>query len=332
MRGSNKYKLYNTALRIVITIVSISFLIYQLFIKQSFNEMLSDMGIILYGSSAYFYILISAFLMPLNWSLEAVKWKYLLKEKEKISFGTSLKAVLSGATISAVSPNRTGDYFARVFVLRQTSFWDGVFITLIGSFAQTITTLIFGGIALFSIFVPLMVQYDYLSETYLPIFPYLFFGLLCLVVFFYFNMGLMAKWIPQHWTKIQKLFRIFTKFSVHQLSINLLLSIFRYCIFSFQYFLIFKAVGFTDLSIFMGLGIISTIFLINSIRPSIALLEIGIRGSIALFVFGLVYGFNNSMDNQVFTASTLIWLINIILPAIIGLFFIKSLRFFKNKK
>jgi hypothetical protein len=294
--------------------------------------MISDIKLIFNADGLTYLLLISLALMPLNWSLEAVKWRYILKTKENVSFIVALKAVLSGTTISAVSPNRTGDYFGRVFVLKKTSFWEGVFLTLIGSYAQTITTLLFGGIAFFSLFAPSLVSLNYITTSQLLIFQYAFFAALIVSMLLYFRISLISALIPKKWSKIRKYLVIFKNYTFKQLFFTLILSFLRYGVFSLQYYIILVAVGFSDLSLFTGLSIVSTIFLLNTIRPSIALLEIGIRGSVAIFVFSLYYGFDTQSDNAIFTASTIIWLINIILPALMGLLFIKDLRFFKSKE
>ncbi len=308
------------------------FLIHQLFVKQDISELWNDFIIILNHNGVWFLILITLLAMPLNWTLEAIKWRYLLKDTEDISIATALKAVLSGTTISAVSPNRTGDYLARVFVLNKTSFWHGVLITLIGSYAQNIVTLFFGGIAFFGLFAPALLRNEYISVESLQYFRIAFFTLLTIVIFLYYKISILSSIIPSKWTKIHKLVKIFTQFKFKKLSFALLISSLRYLLYSIQFYIIIIAVGFTDIGLIKGLAVVSSIFLLNTIRPSIALLEIGIRGSVAIFVFGLLYGFKNDYQNSVFAASTIIWLINIVLPAIIGLFFIKDLKFFKRNK
>ena len=132
--------------------------------------------------------------------------------------------------------------------------------------------------------------------------------------------------------KIHEYVDVFKKYNFSQLSITLLFSFFRYLVFSLQYYIILKAVGMDDFTLINGLRIISVIFLLNTLRPSIALLEIGIRGSVALFVFGLYVGFNSQYDTEILAASSFIWLINIILPALVGIIFVKDLKFFKTKK
>jgi hypothetical protein len=156
--------------------------------------------------------------------------------------------------------------------------------------------------------------------------------MLTLSMLFYFRISILAQIIPKHWVKTHRYVDVFRTYNWSQLLVTLIISILRYAVFSFQFYILLLAVGMVDLSLFSGLSIISSIFLLNTIRPSIALLEIGIRGSVALFIFGLYFGFDNGHEEAIFTASTLIWLINIIIPALIGLIFIKDLRFFKSKR
>lgn len=326
------YKTYNNIIKSIIIVVSIAFLINQLFVKQDFAELWNSFLLILESDGVWLLLLITLLAMPLNWTLEALKWKLLLADSEKISLGTALKAVLSGTTISAVSPNRTGDYLARVFVLNKTSFWNGVLITLIGSFAQNIVTLFFGGIAFFGLFAPLMVDVDLIDANTIGILKYVYFIILAIAIFLYYRISVLSSLIPLKWRKVNRFVSIFTKFKFNKLSIALLISASRYLVYSTQFYIIIKAMGFNELGVFHGLAIISSIFLLNTIRPSIALLEIGIRGSIAIFVFGLYYGEGLFDQNAVFAASSLIWIINIVLPAIIGLFFIKDLKFFRSRK
>ena len=71
--------------------------------------------------------------------------------------------------------------------------------------------------------------------------------------------------------------------------------------------------------------IMSMLFVI-SVIPTIAITEIGIRGSIALFLFGLVSV--NAIG--ILSATFVMWVINLLLPALIGTIFIFSLKFFRK--
>jgi hypothetical protein len=63
---------------------------------------------------------------------------------------------------------------------------------------------------------------------------------------------------------------------------------------------------------------ISLIFFVQSILPSFALTEIGIRGAVA------VYFFSHITDNTtgIILSAFSLWLINIILPSLTGIIFV----------
>ena len=83
-------------------------------------------------------------LMLVNWSIESVKWKILIAKIERVSFFRAFKAVMTGVSVSLFTPNRTGDYLGRVFILEKGNHIEGILITLIGSFAQIIVTISVG--------------------------------------------------------------------------------------------------------------------------------------------------------------------------------------------
>lgn len=61
-----------------------------------------------------------------------------------------------------------------------------------------------------------------------------------------------------------------------------------------------------------------------AVIPTLALTEIGVRGSVALFFLGLVS--TNSIG--IVTATFTLWIINLALPALIGSFFVFSTNIF----
>jgi hypothetical protein len=321
--------LYNRILRVALTVFSLFFLAQQLFFKYDFNELLQPFQFIGKSTYLWIYLLLSILLMPLNWLLEAVKWRYLLRNQEHISLRTALSGTLAGATISAVSPNRTGDFLARVFVLRKTNFWRGVFITLIGSYAQTLITLIFGVLALIFSFGNKLIEAQYIGSReliliYIAYTLALFVGLLL-----YFRIHTIESFIPKKWRRWHWYAEVLNTYHKGALTWVLAISFFRYTIFSLQFYLAFLAFG-VALNPVDGMLMISIIYLFNTLRPSIALFEIGIRGSIAIFVVSFFVQAEGLLEPAVFSASTFIWLINIILPALIGLLSIRKLNFFKT--
>jgi hypothetical protein len=71
-----------------------------------------------------------------------------------------------------------------------------------------------------------------------------------------------------------------------------------------------------------------------AVIPTIALTEIGVRGTVSLFIFGLYLSPEDIWSEQVklgiASASTMLWIFNLALPAILGTLFVYSLRFFRK--
>lgn len=69
------------------------------------------------------------------------------------------------------------------------------------------------------------------------------------------------------------------------------------------------------------------LLLVLAIVPTITLAELGLRGQVSLILFGLFT--SNSLGIIAMAAS--IWIINLLLPAIIGTIFVLGVKIFKSK-
>jgi hypothetical protein len=67
-------------------------------------------------------------------------------------------------------------------------------------------------------------------------------------------------------------------------------------------------------------------FLSMSVIPTIALTEIGVRGSVAIYFFG----FLSENVIGIMTAAFTLWIINLVIPALIGTLFVYQLKFFRK--
>ena len=119
-------------LSILIKIVIVFFSFYFIY-----NELVhhNDVGRISLDSlldtiiNNYILIFIVVLLMFVNWMLESLKWKFMIRKIEAISFFTSFRAIFSGITVSSFTPNRIGEYGGRVFCLEKSDRIQAVFIT-----------------------------------------------------------------------------------------------------------------------------------------------------------------------------------------------------------
>ena len=105
----------------------------------------------------------------------------------------------------------------------------------------------------------------------------------------------------------------------------LLYSVIRYLIFTTQFYFLLIIFN-VDITYFNSMIIIMTMLLVVSIVPTIFITEIGVRASIAVMLFSLI----TSNSFGVISATFLLWVVNLLLPALVGTFFVFSLRFFRK--
>ena len=288
---------------------------------------LADTWAALKTSFGFSYLLALTVLMLCNWGLEAVKWRILVAPVQRISFGQSFKAVLSGVSFSISTPNRIGEYLGRMLYLPEGKRLKIIALTLVGSLAQLLVTLWAGTFAFIAL------RERLIDGGLLHPLAYQFgvFGLLfvCAVLtLFYFNVGGLEKWLESVLRKVSwlPLLTALQEFGMQRLGRLLLLSVVRYAVFVIQYLLAFRLFSVT-VSLLPAVGVMGLVFLALAIIPSVVLLEVGIRGEVSLKLIGLFSA--NSLG--ILLTSVTIWLINLVIPALAGSILILGLKLFKQR-
>jgi uncharacterized membrane protein YbhN (UPF0104 family) len=291
-------------------------------------------------------IIVIFLLMLLNWSIEAMKWYILIRKIERISWIRSFEAVLSGVAISSFTPNRVGDYFGRVFILERGNRIEGVLITFLGSMSQLLITFVLGTSSIFFLFIGYHTELlfyfsipDHLYVYFLWGGGVLIFGLNILVIFLFLNISVLSSLAGYLKGKlVEKLtsyIHILSVYTVEELIGIIFLSLFRFVIFSLQMYLLLKIFS-VDLPFFQAMIIIAVTFFVMTIIPTISITELGIRGSVTLFLIGIYFGGFESVPQSVklgiIAASTSLWIINLAIPALIGAIFVLNLKFFRKPK
>ncbi len=330
-------KTYNILLRLTIVALTVVFLYDQIFYRKDFQSTVDYFPGVASGSGFYLLMAVVVLLIPLNLFLEIVKWRYLVGKLEEVSFWPATKAVLTGFSVSMFLPNRVGDYLGRVFILRKADRLQAVLATILGSMAQLLTTILFG-LAAILFFYPF---YADMGET-LNIWFYTGIVVLVLIVgftlvFAFLNFSafsdILKRISGRAYRKISKYAEVFSWYSPGFLLRVLVISMLRYLIFSFQFWLLFRAFQ-VPVSYPAAMMLIGLVYLLMAVIPTIALTEIGVRGSVSLFVFGLYFAPGGTLPENlalgVVAASTMLWLFNLAFPALLGTVFVYSLRFFRK--
>lgn len=260
-------------------------------------------------------------LMIVNWTIEAGKWRLLLKGTEEFSLLKSLQSVLTGVAVSVITPNRIGEYMGRILYLKNVHKIQGVTVTIIGSFAQLIVTGFLGLIGL--VYYIIFIKYT----TWLNVLLISSVALCIGLTYFYFHLYKIIEWtksIP-FLKKISVYLEIVRRFDQKQLLYILLLSFIRYAVYTLQFLLLLQLMmvyaPFFDL-----LFTIWLIFWAMAIVPTIAIAEIGVRGETALY-FLLPLSANQL---GIVSSSLMLWLINLIIPALIGCLFVYKMKIYED--
>lgn len=277
-------------------------------------------------------LFLTIFLMLFNWGLEAGKWQLLIKHLQPISFLKSFYSVLSGVAFAINTPNRIGEYGGRVLYIKDGNRIKAVSLAILGSISQLIITLVAGLIGLLyfrnlNIF-STTGSANTLSGLWLNI---IFYGVLMVtffIVLFYFKLSWLVKWlekIPRK-TKFIQYIKVLDELGAKQLLQVLCLSLTRYLVFASQYLLLMDVFG-VEINWWQGFWIISLLFLVLAIIPTFALAELGIRGKVFIF---LLEGFSKNYAG-IISCTLGIWIINLVVPALIGSLLILRVKIFSNK-
>lgn len=274
----------------------------------------------------YLYLIATIVLMPLNWLFETLKWRVLIRKFEQQKIWRSYKAILSGVTLSIFTPNRIGEYGGRILLVKPENNWKAIIATLVGSFSQLLVLLSMGFVGLI-----------YFTNHYLEMPTIASWGIEVLGVFLiigmlfcFYNVKVLipvAKRIPysHRLKKFVKDVKVLKNYTSKELSQALWYSLARYGTYSLQYYLLLLFFG-IKIPISAAFAGISTIFLVQTSIPLPPLWDLLARGEVALQIWGVF----DANEISILAATFSLWVINLIIPALIGTVFIVNINVLKS--
>lgn len=262
-------------------------------------------------------------LMLINWLIESIKWKFLISKVEPISTKKAIESVFCGLTWAVFTPNRIGEYGGRIFFLSSRKRIQGMVAMSVGHIAQMVITNVVGALAILW-FIYQFIALDswlYFSIAFLVCIFCIFFTI------FYFNIHWLNNLIThiKFLKSIKSFFRVLTRYKKSELSLIMLYSLARFCVFTTQYLLIIHLL-IPEIPYHQASFLVFILFFIQSALPSLDLLDIGVRSMTATYFFSFI----TNQEIAVMASAALIWLVNLIIPAILGSFFVFKLNFFGN--
>ena len=276
------------------------------------------------------YLIAAMVLMFLNWGLESRKWQILTSHVHPTRFRTAVKSVMAGVSFTMLTPNRMGEFLGRVLYLPDGSRVRGATLMFLSSMSQLAITLLAGVTGLFF----LKANAPQLSSqtegwTGMLVNAMVVGSSLCMLVglILYFNIGWLIRQVEKitPFSKYATYIHVIGEIHKGELVKILGISLIRYVVFLVQYLLVFRFFE-TGIEIWPMAACTAVMFLMLAIIPTIALAELGVRGQVSLFVFGLF----SSNSLEILIASAVIWIINIIFPAAAGSFILLTVKIFRK--
>ena len=257
-----------------------------------------------FATGKFYLFLIAAALMPANWLLETAKWQVLLNTRAPLKL--LFKSVVAGITIGFITPGRSGEFVGRILFLDDYSKTKGFYLSSIGGFAQTAASLVLG--------VPFVYWWSNnpaWAETTMGV------AVVYLLAFFRFDvLNLLIASVPF----LQRYGLIITQRDLPSIGaqvITLALSFIRFLVYAMQYVLLLDFFG-VDAP-YLALATHSVVFLLaQTFSPLMPLLDVGYRSGSALLIFKQLTVNNLAVLSAVMT----VWVINLVIPALAGYWFI----------
>jgi len=252
-----------------------------------------------------FSLVLAVFLVVPNIWMVFKKWKITLKlldldnDKKR-----NIHSFFAGLVTGMLTPNMVGNFIGRLYYFPPHHRGTITFLTLVSNYAQLLSTLLFGMIA-----VLVAGEVYQLGENWQLLSAFAVGGLLAFLA--YFLVEIVLKWFKRS---------RFLAISRHILKENpsyrwkmISWSSFRFLVFTTQFALVLHAFG-EELSAELIIAIWQ-VYLITIMVPSLFLGKLGVKEAISIGVLGAL-GLN---EVSILFASLIIWFVNSMGPALLGL-------------
>lgn len=311
-KSGQSFQVWPWLLKVVLATASFYFVASKLIEDQL---VLSEL-IHLFSSIDFALIfMIVTMLMIFNWLFESKKWQLLTRNYQTISLLKALKAILTGVSLDAILPFGAGAIGSKVLSLKGVDKQKLIAPIIIGQGIQSFWTVLFGliGLSQLTKMTDILSMYGGTNTALVLLLPIV---VLVIIVLKYWPQT--TKYYIQSVQSISK--TIWLKIAI--------ISLFRYLVFLTQLLLLSVYLA-PEIPIVTLIGAIAWMFFAKTIIPKPGHLgALGIRGASVIFFLTLA-GFSYS---GVVLATLILWFINLAVPSLIGLVFIKDLNFRSDSK
>jgi hypothetical protein len=303
---------------------------HQLVKQQNWQGSLQQGLKAITGPNAWMLVL-TVILIFANYGLEARKWQVVVKQVQPTSFVQACKVVFTGTTLAFFTPNRIGEYMGRILYMGEGKRIQAISLTIVCSMSQLLVTWVagIGGILYLMAYANTGLLHTFAGPWMKMVLYFTISGAIVLTLF-YFRLAGLVRWIEKiRWLqKPVAYIRVLENLNATILVRILSLSVLRYSVFLAQYYLLFKVFE-VHITATQVAGAVSVMFLVLSIIPSIAVItDLGVRWKVGIEVVQLF----DSNISGILATSLAVWVINLVVPALIGSLLILGMKVFSNRK
>lgn len=248
-----------------------------------------------------------------NWFFEVLKWQNLVNSFKQISFFEATQQTFGSLTASIFTPNRIGEYGAKMLYFKKENSKRIVLLNFVHNSSQMLITILFGffGFLLLTFSKTKTMFWIGVKLNFISIILFLIVLTIAILILIFFRE------IEVYGFSIQKIIDKIKKLNRAILLKIFSFSMFRYLIFSTQ-FLVLLLFFDVEIEIIVAFSTIFTMYFLASILPSIHLMDVAIKGSVALFLFSKL----GVEDWKILTVTSLMWFFNLVLPVVLGSYFV----------
>lgn len=311
---SHKTKQFSLVLIKIGLVVGAFYFIYTKLLHNSdlhFDEFIQNL--MNFSSISVNTILILVLLSISNWFFEILKWQTLVSSLTEITLNAATTQTLGALTASLLTPNRIGDYGAKAIYYQAYQRKKIVLLNLIGNISQMAITCVFG-----------IIGFIYFALRFQPELSYnglfIWLGITSMTIVFLIGI-LKTNCIKKQRKTLYKLLAFLKKISKETLFKTCLFSLIRYLIFSFQFYYLLHLFG-IEMNYFEAMAVISSMYLLASIIPSIFIFDVIIKGGVAIYLFGLI----GVPEAIILSIITMMWILNFVLPSVIGSYHVLNFK------
>lgn len=296
-------------LKLIVVFAALGVIIYKLttqegivwadFKSQLLNSSLFQIQTVL------FVVLLSVF----NWFFELLKWQVLAKKLKNLSLFESAQQVLTAHTTSIFTPLKMGEYGAKTVFFDKKQAKKVLFLNFLGNMAQMTTTVFFGIIGGW-----FYVQ-QYFPEWSLS---YLLLIIGAAVLLLFIKSKISLKSIKISTFSLAKIADFLGGISPKDRFKIVGYSLLRYLAFSLQFAFLLSLLA--SVSVFELWPLVFAMYLLSSLLPVMQLFDFAVKGGVAVLIFSTI------APQIVVSVALLMWLLNAVFPALVGMGFVLSLN------